>query len=69
MSAIPSKIEFCDNCKAPVQHRGWQFAPNFKLLHIDPRREPIRLCLGCFFGYKGRYTAAGWAIQDKAKCS
>jgi hypothetical protein len=67
MSAIPSKIELCDNCKTAVHHSGGQFAPNFQLSHIDPRREPIRLCLGCYFGYKGKYTVAGWEIQKQEK--
>lgn len=67
MSAIPSKIELCDNCKTAVHHSGGQFAPNFQLSHVDPRREPIRLCLGCYFGHKVKYTAAGWEIQKQEK--
>lgn len=65
MSAIPSKIELCAECKTPIHHSGGQFAPNFQLSHIDHRREPIRLCLGCFFGYRVKYQAKGWEIQDK----
>lgn len=67
MSAIPSKIELCDNCKTHVQHRGGQFAPNFQLSHIDPRRDPIRLCLGCYFGYKTGYFSEGWRIIEQSK--
>lgn len=67
MSAIPSKIELCDKCKTAVHHRGGPFVKTFQLEHADSRREPIRLCLGCFFGYKPGYFSAGWRIVGDVK--
>ena len=50
--------EQCDSCKEPVI-AGNVVTKRYRTLYRG--QNQIRLCDCCYFGYKRRYTLAGWA--------
>lgn len=57
-------VEQYHECKVAVHCKRGALAPNATLLHVDHRNAPIRLCLGCFFGYKIKYQSKGWTYHE-----